>query len=261
MKKEEVLRAIVDNVGKRGTPGEHLQNVISVAMLSEGWDAKNVTHIMGLRAFTSQLLCEQVIGRGLRRVGYDTEEVTGPDGEPRRLFRPEFVNVFGVPLSIFQHVGEEGDAPPPPKPSTQIDVLPERHAFEIRWPNVVRVDQVVQPVLSLDWEHVGTLQLDPATIPLTADLAPPPRGIASRASHYLWNGSRRRFVPDFLVRLVNGRTLVLEIKGEDSDQDKAKRIALDTWVRAVNSKGGFGVWSADVVFEMASMHDVIARHT
>ncbi|MBK9657966.1 MAG: hypothetical protein IPO66_22140 [Rhodanobacteraceae bacterium] len=68
-KKEEILREIVDNVGKRGTAGQRLQSVISVAMLSEGWDAKNVTHIMGLRAFTSQLLCEQVIGRGLRRVG------------------------------------------------------------------------------------------------------------------------------------------------------------------------------------------------
>lgn len=62
MKKEELLRVIVANVGKRGAAGQDLQNVISVAMLSEGWDAKNVTHIMGLRAFTSQLLCEQVVG-------------------------------------------------------------------------------------------------------------------------------------------------------------------------------------------------------
>ena len=72
-KQEEKLRAIVDTVGKRNKPGQNLQNVISVAMLSEGWDAANVTHIMGLRAFTSQLLCEQVIGRGLRRVGYDVD--------------------------------------------------------------------------------------------------------------------------------------------------------------------------------------------
>ena len=68
LKKEELLRAIVDSVSKRNAAGQDLQNVISVAMLSEGWDAKNVTHIMGLRAFTSQLLCEQVIGRGLRGV-------------------------------------------------------------------------------------------------------------------------------------------------------------------------------------------------
>ena len=105
LKKEEILRAIVDNVGKRGTAGQKLQNVISVAMLSEGWDAKNVTHIMGLRAFTSQLLCEQVIGRGLRRVGYDVDE--------NGLFKPEYVNIFGVPLSIFQDVGGGGEAPPP----------------------------------------------------------------------------------------------------------------------------------------------------
>ena len=64
--------------------------MISVGMLSEGWDAKTVTHIMGLRAFTSQLLCEQVVGRGLRRTSYDVNPETG-------LFEPEYVNIFGVP--------------------------------------------------------------------------------------------------------------------------------------------------------------------
>ena len=64
----ELLRQTVDTVGKIGQLGEQIQNVLSVGMLSEGWDAKTVTHIMGLRAFSSQLLCEQVIGRGLRRV-------------------------------------------------------------------------------------------------------------------------------------------------------------------------------------------------
>ncbi|HRM95409.1 MAG TPA: type III restriction endonuclease subunit R, partial [Alicycliphilus sp.] len=92
-KKEEMLRELVDTVGKPGQSGQDLQNVVSVAMLSEGWDAKTVTHIMGLRAFTSQLLCEQVIGRGLRRVAYDIDPDTG-------LYAPEFVNVFGVPLSV-----------------------------------------------------------------------------------------------------------------------------------------------------------------
>ncbi|MDD2767584.1 MAG: DEAD/DEAH box helicase family protein [Methylococcus sp.] len=141
-KQEEQLRAIVDTVGKRGKPGQRLQNVVSVAMLSEGWDAANVTHIMGLRAFTSQLLCEQVIGRGLRRVAYERDE----DG----LFLPEYVNVFGVPLSIFQDVGEGGDPPPPPKPSVEVEVVPGRHPYEIRWPNVLRVDSVLQPTLAMD---------------------------------------------------------------------------------------------------------------
>src|SRR5262249_15506450 len=70
----ELLRRQVDTVGRSGEPGEKIQSVISVGMLSEGWDAKTVTHIMGLRAFTSQLLCEQVVGRGLRRTSYETDE-------------------------------------------------------------------------------------------------------------------------------------------------------------------------------------------
>jgi superfamily II DNA or RNA helicase len=70
----EQLRQQVDTVGKEGKPGEQIQNVISVGMLSEGWDARTVTHIMGLRAFSSQLLCEQVVGRGLRRVSYEFDK-------------------------------------------------------------------------------------------------------------------------------------------------------------------------------------------
>jgi type III restriction enzyme len=72
----ELLRKTVDTIGREGQPGEQIQNVISVGMLSEGWDAKTVTHIMGLRAFTSQLLCEQVVGRGLRRTSYELHPET-----------------------------------------------------------------------------------------------------------------------------------------------------------------------------------------
>ena len=78
--------------------------------------------------------------------------------------------------------------------------------------------------------------------------------------HYLWNGATRRFVPDFLVRLANGKTLVLEIKGEDSEQDRAKRAALDAWVAAVNAKGGFGIWCTDVAYAVAQLNDVLQRH-
>jgi type III restriction enzyme len=67
-------------------------------------------------------------------------------------------------------------------------------------------------------------------------------------------------VPDFLVRLAGGKTLVLEIKGEDSEQNRAKRAALDAWVQAVNVKGGFGVWCWDVAFEAAQVQDIIGRH-
>lgn len=79
--------------------------------------------------------------------------------------------------------------------------------------------------------------------------------------YYMWNGAKRRYIPDFLVKLANGKTLVLEIKGEDSEQNKAKRSALDAWVKAVNSKGGFGVWSWDVAFDMAKIQDILAEHS
>ena len=102
------MRQQVDTVGQVGKPGEQIQNVISVGMLSEGWDAKTVTHIMGLRAFTSQLLCEQVVGRGLRRTAYELNPETG-------LFDPEYVNIFGVPFTFLPHESKEGAIPAPPK--------------------------------------------------------------------------------------------------------------------------------------------------
>jgi type III restriction enzyme len=78
--------------------------------------------------------------------------------------------------------------------------------------------------------------------------------------YYLWGGSRRRFIPDFLVRLANGKTLALEIKGEDSPQNKAKRDALGEWVAAVNGEGGFGPWAWDVAFEPAKIRDIVDLH-
>jgi type III restriction enzyme len=77
--------------------------------------------------------------------------------------------------------------------------------------------------------------------------------------HYLWKGSRRRFVPDFLIGLVNGCTLILEIKGEDSEQDKGKRAALDAWMKAVNASGGFGAWAWDVAFQPGQIEDVLKK--
>jgi hypothetical protein len=77
--------------------------------------------------------------------------------------------------------------------------------------------------------------------------------------HYLWQGSRRRCIPDFIVRLNNGKTLALEIKGVDSEHNRAKRTALDEWVKAVNASGGFGTWTWDVAFDPAHTHDIIAK--
>ena len=165
----EELREKVDTVGQKGEPGEGIQNVISVGMLSEGWDAKTVTHIMGLRAFTSQLLCEQVVGRGLRRTSYDVNPETG-------LFEPEYVNVFGVPFTFLPHEGEGigpegGVPPPPPTPKTRVHVDDEKKEFEITWPNVLRINHTYTPKLRIDLSKVQELQLNPEDTPLKAELA------------------------------------------------------------------------------------------
>lgn len=421
LKKEQLLREIVDTVGKVGRAGQGLQNVISVAMLSEGWDAKNVTHIMGLRAFTSQLLCEQVIGRGLRRVSYEMDE--------NGLFLPEYVNVFGVPLSIFQDVDDGGEPPPPPKPSTQIEVVAARKQHEITWPNIERIDSVLKSKLTIDWDKVPPIELDPLNSPISAEMAAALGGqtdlgkvteidllrfegqfrlqrllflgarkafeqfghrrfkgnpeflflqlvklveafwktnkvhvpdlfhqddlrrrvlfalnidktvqhlfhhlreqnlsemepifntdrpvastgdmmtwyttkaaaptVKSHISHtvfdstweaceayeiernelvtsyakndhlgfhvfYLWNGSKRKFIPDFIITLRNGIKLILEVKGVDSQQNLAKRQALDEWIQAVNNNGGFGKWAADVSFSPADIPGILMRHS
>lgn len=78
--------------------------------------------------------------------------------------------------------------------------------------------------------------------------------------YYLWNGAGRRYVPDFLIRLANGRHLILEIKGEDSPQNQAKLAAMRAWVEGVNTKGGFGVWCHDVAYEMAKIQDILERN-
>ena len=158
------IRKIVDTVGKEGEPGEKIQNVISVGMLSEGWDAKTVTHILGLRAFSSQLLCEQVVGRGLRRTSYEV----GEDG----LFEAEYVNIFGVPFTFLPH--EDGDTPKAKetqKPKTKIEPLKSKAEFEIIIPNVIRIDYVYKSKLTLNIDTVKTLEIDPYDVITKAELA------------------------------------------------------------------------------------------
>ena len=147
--REEALRKKVSTVGKPGEPGQSVRNIIAVGMLSEGWDAQTVTHIMGLRAFGSQLLCEQVVGRGLRRTSYEM----GEDGEG--LFEPEYVNVFGVPFTFLPHEWHEGSDPAPPGPKTHIYADEEKQEYKISWPNILRVNEEYRE----DW------CFDPAKLP------------------------------------------------------------------------------------------------
>ncbi|MEN6470940.1 MAG: DEAD/DEAH box helicase family protein [Clostridiaceae bacterium] len=160
-----ILRDTVDTVGQRGKRGEQIRNVISVGMLSEGWDAKTVTHILGLRAFSSQLLCEQVVGRGLRRTSYDLEE--GSD-----MFTPEYVNIFGIPFTFLPHESDENGIPKPPKPKTQIEPLPERIDYQISFPNIIRIDRKFKPTLNVDIDRMETLYLEASETRIRAELAP-----------------------------------------------------------------------------------------
>ncbi len=161
----EILRQTVDTVGQVGKPGEQIQKVISVGMLSEGWDAKTVTHIMGLRAFSSQLLCEQVVGRGLRRTSYEVNKDTGQ-------FEPEYVNIFGVPFTFLPHESQDGPPPPPPTPKTRIEPIIEKQQFEITWPNIIRIDHSYKPMLTIDMDKVKPLELNAYETTTIAELAP-----------------------------------------------------------------------------------------
>ncbi len=161
----ESLREQVNTIGQIDKPGEQVCNIISVAMLNEGWDAKTVTQILGLRAFTSQLLCEQVVGRGLRRTSYDVNPETG-------LFDPEYVNVFGIPFAFLPYESPVGPHPPPPPPKVAVFPDFDKEEFEILWPNVQRIERTLSPKLQLDYSTLEQLVLDASGTPSIVELAP-----------------------------------------------------------------------------------------
>ena len=128
------MREVLNTVGKPGKLGEHIRCVVSVSMLTEGWDCNTVTHILGIRAFGTRLLCEQVMGRGLRRRSY----AVGEDG----MMTPEYADIFGVPFSGFPVAGlGEERAPATPKPGKGVRAIPERLDdspwLEVTFPRVV----------------------------------------------------------------------------------------------------------------------------
>ncbi len=162
------LRKIVSTVGRAGEAGADIRCVVSVNMLSEGWDANNVTHILGLRAFHSQLLCEQVVGRGLRRMDYTPDPETG-------LLTAEYVDIFGVPFSLIPFKGREPGKGPPPedRPKHEVMALPERKAFEIRFPIVEGyVVDLKRNLIRCDVGSVEKTTLDPWTTPTAAFVRP-----------------------------------------------------------------------------------------
>ncbi|MDE0091860.1 MAG: DEAD/DEAH box helicase family protein [Oligoflexia bacterium] len=160
--KDKELREKVNTVGQTGKPGEQLRHIISVAMLSEGWNCQTVTHIMGLRAFSSQLLCEQIVGRGLRRTSYDLNK--------EGFFDSEYVNIFGIPFSFIPQEESQDGNPRPASPKLPIFSDPEKEKYKIIWPNVERIDFNLKPCLTVDFEKIEPLRI--SEIRKIADLAP-----------------------------------------------------------------------------------------
>ncbi|HEX7380095.1 MAG TPA: DEAD/DEAH box helicase family protein [Pirellulales bacterium] len=150
---QDLLREVMNTVGKEGRLGEAIRCVVSVSMLTEGWDANTVTHVLGVRAFGTQLLCEQVIGRALRRQSYDLNE--------EGLFNVEYADILGIP---FDFTAKPVVAPPqPPRETIHVKaVRPDRDALEIRFPRVAgyRVE-LPQERLSAEFNDDSVLELTP----------------------------------------------------------------------------------------------------
>ena len=141
-------------------PGRDVRCIVSVGMLTEGWDCSTVTHIVGLRPFMSQLLCEQVVGRGLRRRSYEVREVNG-----KELMTEEVAKVFGVPFQVVPFKASGGGAPDPQSTRRHVYAIPQRAALEIRFPRVEGYRQAIRNRVCVDWDQIPPLWLDPTKIP------------------------------------------------------------------------------------------------
>ena len=161
---EDLLREVMNTVGKAGKLGEHVKCVVSVSMLTEGWDANTVTHVLGVRAFGTQLLCEQVVGRGLRRMSYAADA--------KGHFSPEYAEVYGVPFSFIPCSGATTDPKPGPLP-TRVRALESRIDYEITFPRLLgyRYDLADEP-LTAKFTDESRLALSTADIPTKTENAP-----------------------------------------------------------------------------------------
>jgi len=149
----EIVRDVLATVGKKNKPGENIRCVVSVYMLSEGWDAKNVTHIFGFRKFGTQLICEQISGRALRR----------EDDTLSNMWykRPEFAEIYGVP---FNYMVDSNTDPPPPPPTQQVNVFPKDNSEDliIEFPIVDQYLRRVFPntLVTLDPAKITEYEID-----------------------------------------------------------------------------------------------------
>ena len=168
---QDLMREVLNTVGKAGKLGENVKCVVSVSMLTEGWDANTVTHILGVRAFGTQLLCEQVVGRGLRRVSYEAND--------QGRFEPEYAEVYGVPFSFIPCAGSavDGKEKAPTSKPGRVRALPERAAqypyLEITFPRVVGYRYEMPPTrLEARFTAESRVVLSTADIPTEVENAP-----------------------------------------------------------------------------------------
>ena len=399
------LRELVATVGKPGQPGEQVRCLISVGMLSEGWDARNVTQILGLRAFQSQLLCEQVVGRGLRRSDYSD------------LSKPEFVDVYGVPFQLLPFARASGPIVDPPQ-TTPVRSLRDRGDLRLEFPRIEQIISDLGDVVTVDMDAIQPILVSPENDPnatwVEFEVGSPGKGIGgktqdrqaayenfrlqrlifrlaadlvmdidkreqpwvfplmarivrdvisekveyapgvrdkrelcnlrywqelrnriliclrsekrdgllpvlnqydpigdttvnfqtakpcepttkSHISHvaydsklelqmaraleqddrvvayaknerlffeipYRWQGTTGRYRPDFLIKLDNGVTLVVEGKGRKTERDDAKLTAARRWITAVNQWGKLGQWQFGICFSEGELREMIGRY-
>jgi type III restriction enzyme len=201
---EDLLREVMNTVGKAGKLGEHIKCVVSVSMLTEGWDANTVTHVLGVRAFGTQLLCEQVVGRALRRMSYATNE--------KGHFKPEYAEVYGVPFSFIPCSGSTKDPKPGPLP-TRVRALESRIACEITFPRLLgyRYD-VGGERLTATFTDESRLALSTADIPTKTENAPI---VGESSIHTLDDLKRRR--PKEVAFLLAKLTLEKYFRDDDGN--------------------------------------------
>ena len=159
----DLLREVMNTVGKPGTLGGDVRCVVPVSMLTEGWDANTVTHILGVRAFGSQLLCEQLVGRGLRRRSYAVND------EGR--FEPEYANVYGIPFAFIPSDRAVAETTPP-LPAVQVESVPGREGFRITFPKLEGYRwEIPDDELIFSLDGAEEFVLGPSTVPTRTDVS------------------------------------------------------------------------------------------